>query len=254
MSPGAWVAVSLRPASRAEWGRARRWYEHRLAGGASHYSRENGEVVVGSIFAGASSSSEVDAILLQLIAAIPGFDLDVAVRRAGRCRAGERVGCGRSGRAARGGDRGTSVVARRGRARPRLVSLRQPPPWGGCRPGRCGSTGRWQQAIRLLRPVGSWLPAAPETSGLGCSKMAGSSTSRRRRAAGRWRRRLFCCPRRWWSEWWLPTGRWLPRPWGPGCARRRPRWPRTSARWSATPATTSSRFTSTPDRCGRGSP
>jgi hypothetical protein len=83
MSPGAWVAVSLRAASRAEWSRARRWYEHRLAGGAAHYSRE-GEVVVGSIFAGASSGAEVEAILLQLAAAIPGFDLDVAVRRAGR--------------------------------------------------------------------------------------------------------------------------------------------------------------------------
>jgi hypothetical protein len=83
MPPGAWLAVSLRAASRAEWGRARRWYEHRLAGAAAHYSRD-GEVVVGSIFAGASSAAEVDAILFQLSAAIPGFDLEVAVRRAGR--------------------------------------------------------------------------------------------------------------------------------------------------------------------------
>ena len=174
MSPGAWVAVSLRAASRTEWGRARRWYEHRLAGVGDHYSRD-GEVVVGSIFAGASSGAEVDAILLQLVAAIPGFDLDVAVRRAGRTAPAGDVGRGRSGRPVRGGDRRASVGVRRRRARRvwcRICSHRRGAGtdsigtgWPGARRGPAAPAG----------PAALGSPPAQERADPGTSRRPGRS-------------------------------------------------------------------------------
>ena len=80
MEPGSFVALSLRPPSRVEQRRVRRFFEHRLAGVQTHYARET-EAVVASIFAGAPSHEAVASLLGQLAAALPGFDLETAVGR-----------------------------------------------------------------------------------------------------------------------------------------------------------------------------
>lgn len=78
MLPGSWVAITMRRAKRSEFSRTRRWFEHRLAGVATHYSRES-ESLLCSIFAGGQSAADVEGTLLQVAAVLPGFDIDVRV-------------------------------------------------------------------------------------------------------------------------------------------------------------------------------
>ena len=80
MEPGSFVAMSLRTPSSAEQRRVRRWFEHRLAGAQTHYSRET-EAVVASLFAGGPTPDAVSLLLGQLASALPGFDLETAVER-----------------------------------------------------------------------------------------------------------------------------------------------------------------------------
>ena len=82
MEPGSFVAVSMRPPSGIEQRRTRRFFDHRLAGVQTHYSKET-EAVLCSIFAGALSPNGVASLLGQLAAALPGFDLETTVGQAG---------------------------------------------------------------------------------------------------------------------------------------------------------------------------
>jgi hypothetical protein len=79
LEPGNWVAISLRPPTRNEMRVTRRWFHHRLDGAVTHYSND-GESLVASIYAGASSPDDVSNLLHQLSSAIPGFDIDTVIR------------------------------------------------------------------------------------------------------------------------------------------------------------------------------
>lgn len=79
LSSGYWVAVSLRPPTKTERNVARRWYDHRLGNTATHHSR-SGEVLVSSIWAGGPDRSGVDDIINGVVAAMPGFDVEVRAR------------------------------------------------------------------------------------------------------------------------------------------------------------------------------
>ncbi len=81
LTPGAWVAVSLRPPSRAELRRARRWFASRTKGAVTHYSSEP-EALVGFVAAGGPDRGEVVSTLQMLAAAIPGLDVDARARSA----------------------------------------------------------------------------------------------------------------------------------------------------------------------------
>lgn len=78
MEPGSFVAMSLRPPGALEQRRVRRWFEHRLPGVQTHYSRET-EAVVVSVFAGAPTSNGVSLLLSQLSSVLPGFDIETDV-------------------------------------------------------------------------------------------------------------------------------------------------------------------------------
>ncbi|MHB8318107.1 MAG: type IV secretory system conjugative DNA transfer family protein [Acidimicrobiales bacterium] len=78
MRPGTWVAMTLRAPKRSEVRHVRRWFAHRLHDPQTHYSND-GDAVVASVFAGASSHEEVAGLLAQLAAVIPGFDVDTTV-------------------------------------------------------------------------------------------------------------------------------------------------------------------------------
>lgn len=81
MHPGQWVAVSLRAPTRREASAAKRWFIHRLTqAGASttHYATEM-DSLVGTFRAGAVDRGEVDDLLAQVSAAIPGLDVETGV-------------------------------------------------------------------------------------------------------------------------------------------------------------------------------
>ncbi len=79
LHPGQWAAVTMRRASKTEWSRTQRWFEHRLGGIATHYSRES-EAVLCTIYAGGGSKESVRSTLTQLAATMPGFDIEVDVQ------------------------------------------------------------------------------------------------------------------------------------------------------------------------------
>lgn len=80
MSPGQWVAVTLRSPSRTEKNRHQRWLKARLGTATpTHHSISTGSVVV-AVRAGGASKSEVSDLLAQVQAAMPGFDLETKVR------------------------------------------------------------------------------------------------------------------------------------------------------------------------------
>lgn len=82
MLPGQWVAVSLRPPSQAEKRRHRRWLVARMAtANPTHHSVTTGVVVAG-VRAGGGSRSEVSALLAQVAASMPGFDVDTVSKAA----------------------------------------------------------------------------------------------------------------------------------------------------------------------------
>lgn len=80
LGKGYWVAVSMRPPTKQERNVARRWYDHRLGNTATHHSR-SGEVLVGSIWAGGPDRSGVDDVINGIVAAMPGFDVEVRARQ-----------------------------------------------------------------------------------------------------------------------------------------------------------------------------
>ncbi|MHB1973787.1 MAG: type IV secretory system conjugative DNA transfer family protein [Acidimicrobiales bacterium] len=90
MTPGSFVAMSLRAPTPGEQRHARRWFDHRLAGVQTHYSRET-EAVVASVFAGASTTDGVCLLLGQLASIIPGFDIETTVAFPGTSGAGAGV-------------------------------------------------------------------------------------------------------------------------------------------------------------------
>jgi len=82
MPADSFVAVCLRPPSRGETARSRRWFRHRNSGAVTHYSGEP-EVLVASVVAGAGSRAEATGLIRQLVAALPGFDVEVSAQVAG---------------------------------------------------------------------------------------------------------------------------------------------------------------------------
>lgn len=90
MPAGCWLAVSLRPPASREVKAARRWFRHRMAGAATHYSLA-GESLLASFTVGGVDFDESSAFLTGLVAMLPGFDLESQVRRV-RGRAGAAAG------------------------------------------------------------------------------------------------------------------------------------------------------------------
>lgn len=86
LPPGGWLAVTMRPPTRAERRRVGRWFEHRLGGVATHYSR-SGDALLASFTAGGADSETMSAFLVSLASVLPGFDIE-AVARTPRGRAG----------------------------------------------------------------------------------------------------------------------------------------------------------------------
>lgn len=84
MSDGTWVAVTMRKPADVERRRYTTWLSHRLGTAMpTHHSMSPNAMVV-TITAGASTRDEVRALLSQVTAGMPGFDLDTTVRFARR--------------------------------------------------------------------------------------------------------------------------------------------------------------------------
>ncbi|MGP5523352.1 type IV secretory system conjugative DNA transfer family protein [Glutamicibacter arilaitensis] len=82
---GAWVGISFRAPSKREKQRHTAWLRHRMGTQSPVHHAVSSNAVVASFWAGGDSFSDVDAVLTQLTAELPGFDLDVKpVRFTGR--------------------------------------------------------------------------------------------------------------------------------------------------------------------------
>lgn len=85
MPKQSWLILAMRGPSRLkgwdEQAAARRWWAHRLAGAATHYSRAT-ESVLGRIVAGGEDPGEVRDFLAAIGSALPGFDVEVRAWRA----------------------------------------------------------------------------------------------------------------------------------------------------------------------------
>ncbi|WP_460708990.1 type IV secretory system conjugative DNA transfer family protein [Myceligenerans halotolerans] len=80
LAPGQWVAVSVRKASAAEKRRHKRWLSARLStANPVHHSVSSSAVVV-AVRAGAEDRRALAALLAQVAAAMPGFDVPSAAR------------------------------------------------------------------------------------------------------------------------------------------------------------------------------
>jgi hypothetical protein len=79
MTPGSWVAMTVRQASRREVDRSRRWYDFRLGGTQTHHSKE-GEPLIFTLLAGGPDTDTVKALLSALVASLPGFDIEIETR------------------------------------------------------------------------------------------------------------------------------------------------------------------------------
>ena len=77
LTPGSWVAVTVRSPSRSETERWVRWLKHRMEVATPHHHSAESNAVVMSVHAGGRSRSEVESLLAQVAAAMPGFDLPV---------------------------------------------------------------------------------------------------------------------------------------------------------------------------------
>jgi len=80
LRPGDWIAITLRPPTKAEIRNSRRWFDHRLRTPVTHYSKDPG-LVVGTILAGSDSPTQVSNLLSQVASAVPGFDIETKTRR-----------------------------------------------------------------------------------------------------------------------------------------------------------------------------
>lgn len=76
--PGSWVAVTLRRPTGREVDRTREW-NHKRSASYTHHSLDS-EVLVASFYAGAPSSSAATFLLGQVVAALPGMDVDAVAR------------------------------------------------------------------------------------------------------------------------------------------------------------------------------
>lgn len=76
--PGQWVAISLRKASGAEAKRSRQWWKHRLDGVQTHYHLDPSALVM-SVYAGGDEPDELSSLVSQVLAAVPGFDIETRV-------------------------------------------------------------------------------------------------------------------------------------------------------------------------------
>lgn len=84
MADGTWVAVTMRKPADVERRRYSTWLSHRLGTAMpTHHSMSPTAMVV-TITAGAATRDEVRALLAQVSAGMPGFDLDTTVRFARR--------------------------------------------------------------------------------------------------------------------------------------------------------------------------
>lgn len=80
MADGTWVSVTMRRPANKERRRYTTWLAHRLGTAMpTHHSMSPTAMVV-SITAGAATRDEVRALLSQVTAGLPGFDLDTTVR------------------------------------------------------------------------------------------------------------------------------------------------------------------------------
>ncbi|MCU6481920.1 type IV secretory system conjugative DNA transfer family protein [Arthrobacter sp. A2-55] len=84
MPEGSWVSVTMRKPTTRERKHYTPWLAHRLGTAVpTHHSTSPNAVVV-SMIAGGASRAEVDSLLLQVTAGLPGFDLDSRVHFPGR--------------------------------------------------------------------------------------------------------------------------------------------------------------------------
>ncbi len=77
--PGQWVAVSLRPATSAEAKRAKTWFRHRTDGAVTHYANDS-DPLIATFLVGAETKEHASTILSQLVAGLPGFDVETTSR------------------------------------------------------------------------------------------------------------------------------------------------------------------------------
>lgn len=76
--PGSWVAVTLRKPTKREVDRARRWNRRRQQS-MTHHSLD-AEVLIASFYAGGPSKSSAKFLLGQVVAALPGMDVDATAQ------------------------------------------------------------------------------------------------------------------------------------------------------------------------------
>jgi len=80
MRSGAWVGVSCRSPRGNEDRRVRRWYGHRLGAQLPvHHSSDEHPLII-SVWAGAETPRQIQQLLDQTEAAMPGFDVGVSVK------------------------------------------------------------------------------------------------------------------------------------------------------------------------------
>lgn len=77
LSPGEWVALTLRKVSRTESRRHARWLGHRMGTSSPTHHSTGTSAVMATLWAGGRDQGGNDALIQQVAAAMPGFDLDV---------------------------------------------------------------------------------------------------------------------------------------------------------------------------------
>ena len=77
MSPGTWVAVSLRHATSGEDRRYSRWLSHRLATAVPTHHSLDKSALIASFYAAGPSRQISQSLLSQVAASLPGFDIPV---------------------------------------------------------------------------------------------------------------------------------------------------------------------------------
>jgi len=73
--PGQWVAFAVRRPTEGEKTRSRRWWQHRLEGAQTHYHLDPNSLVA-SIYAGGDDRGELRSLVEQIVATIPGMDVE----------------------------------------------------------------------------------------------------------------------------------------------------------------------------------
>ncbi|WP_138413955.1 hypothetical protein [Sinomonas gamaensis] len=76
MPEGSWVAVTMRAPSNKERKRHSAWLAHRLGTAVPTHHSVGANAMVATITAGGPGEAEVEALLAQVAAGLPGFDLE----------------------------------------------------------------------------------------------------------------------------------------------------------------------------------